>query len=261
MSTAYPTSLDVYIARTNKVGISENSNTSTIWASTVNNIQDAITAIETVVGLAGSSSLGSHEYLIKQAVNPGHTHTGTTVSLSAAQSWTATQTFSAPGVGLSVVTNASITGLFGVGAAPLDAAQTYLKSTAVGILACVLDSVGGQTANILEARVNGVAVASISPNGTVVSTGVVTGLRTVTTTTTLTVTDSTVLADATGGSFTITLPPPVVGQEFTIKQVNATGGNVTVSAGASQIDGSTTAQLIARESLTVVSNGTNWFVV
>ncbi len=79
----------------------------------------------------------------------------------------------------------------------------------------------------------------------------------------ITAADSIILADASGGAFTVTLPPAAVNNTFTIKKVDASGNVVTVDGdGAETIDGALTAALAAQyESLTVITNGANWFVV
>jgi hypothetical protein len=76
-------------------------------------------------------------------------------------------------------------------------------------------------------------------------------------------TDEVVLVDVTGGPVAITLPPPVARK--TIKFVDITGGaatnNITVSQNAAEtIDGATSIVMNANyETLTLISNGTNWF--
>lgn len=77
-------------------------------------------------------------------------------------------------------------------------------------------------------------------------------------------TDDTILADATGGAFTATLPTAVgrAGRRFTVKRVNAGGNAVTIGSAGGTIDGAGTVALGAQwASRTVESNGTSWFVV
>jgi len=74
----------------------------------------------------------------------------------------------------------------------------------------------------------------------------------------------TVLANASGGSFTVTLPDATLTTNFyTIKKTDSTGNSVTVSTTSSQtIDGGSSAVIsVQYVSVTVVSNGANWFVV
>jgi len=80
---------------------------------------------------------------------------------------------------------------------------------------------------------------------------------------TITAADSIILADASGGAFTVTLPPAAVNNVFTIKKVDASGNLVTIDGdGEETIDGDLTVALSAQyESLTLVTDGSNWFVV
>lgn len=77
-------------------------------------------------------------------------------------------------------------------------------------------------------------------------------------------TDEVIATDATGGAIAITLPPPVARK--TIKVIDTTGtisstNTVTVSQNAAElIDGATSIVMdTPYESLTLVSDGTNWF--
>lgn len=76
--------------------------------------------------------------------------------------------------------------------------------------------------------------------------------------------DDVLLADAAGGAFTITLPvaATVPGKRLTIKRISASN-NVTVDGDASEtIDGATTKVLGSQWAfITVISNGTAWFIV
>ncbi len=88
--------------------------------------------------------------------------------------------------------------------------------------------------------------------------------RTVTTTATVTVLDTTVLADATAAAFDVDLPSAanVPDAVFTIKKIDASANAVTVDAGAATIDGAATYALAAQwQSITVQSNGTNWYIL
>lgn len=75
----------------------------------------------------------------------------------------------------------------------------------------------------------------------------------------------TVLVDASGANRTITLPAAVnnVGRIFVIKKIDASANTVTIDGNASEtIDGATT-QVISTQwaSMTIQSNGANWFVL
>jgi len=75
-------------------------------------------------------------------------------------------------------------------------------------------------------------------------------------------TDNVVFANPTSDQ-TLSLPAATVstGRVLTIKRVAANGFTVTVSTGGENIDGSTTKILLGYDSLTVISDGTNWRVI
>lgn len=77
-------------------------------------------------------------------------------------------------------------------------------------------------------------------------------------------TDEVIYADATGAAFTVTLPgaSESVGCPITIKKTDASANAVTVSrAGSATIEGATTYGLVTQyKSVTVISDGANWFV-
>jgi hypothetical protein len=77
--------------------------------------------------------------------------------------------------------------------------------------------------------------------------------------------DRVILANATAGAFTVTLPTAVDrnGQQpITIKRVNGGANAVTIGSTSGTIDGSATASLASQYSCkTVISDGTNWHVV
>jgi hypothetical protein len=72
-----------------------------------------------------------------------------------------------------------------------------------------------------------------------------------------------VLYDATAGNSQVNLPTNVNGITVNIKKTDASANTVTVDApGAETIDGGTTAVLTTQyESITVVGDGTNWFII
>lgn len=82
---------------------------------------------------------------------------------------------------------------------------------------------------------------------------------------TLTTTDYTVVADATGGAFTITLPTAVgcTGQVYLIKKTDSSGNAVTVGTTSSQtIDAGSTYSLSAQyKYVSIQSNGANWVII
>lgn len=71
------------------------------------------------------------------------------------------------------------------------------------------------------------------------------------------------LCTAGAGGITVTLPSVVSGKMVIIKKVDTGAGNVIIQRGGTAlIDGATTTQLYYQyESMTLVSNGTDWFVV
>lgn len=78
-------------------------------------------------------------------------------------------------------------------------------------------------------------------------------------------TDSTIIADATSAGFTVTLPTAigVAGKTYTVKKIDSTSNVVTVNTSSSQtIDGVLTQGITAQyTSITVISDGANWFIV
>ena len=73
-------------------------------------------------------------------------------------------------------------------------------------------------------------------------------------------TDHTILAN---GAITVTLPDATVlaGEQFIIKDITA-ASNVTINTTSSQtVDGSTSTTLTPGMSVTVVSDGSNWWIV
>lgn len=77
--------------------------------------------------------------------------------------------------------------------------------------------------------------------------------------------DRVIFCNATGGNMTVTLPSAVVhvGRQLTIKRTNTTANTVTVGSAAGTIDGSVSYIIPGGtlNSITVVSDGTNWYIV
>ena len=82
---------------------------------------------------------------------------------------------------------------------------------------------------------------------------------------TITTSDEVVIADAAAASFTLTLPTAVgnTGKVYWIKKIDATANTVTVDGDGGQlIDGAATAVLTTQyEAITVISDGTEWWVL
>jgi hypothetical protein len=72
-----------------------------------------------------------------------------------------------------------------------------------------------------------------------------------------------ILCDATSGAITVNLPDAIAGRIYTIKKTDASVNTVTIDGdGADTIDGVATKVLVYQnDSVTVVSNGTNWFIL
>jgi hypothetical protein len=80
---------------------------------------------------------------------------------------------------------------------------------------------------------------------------------------TLASSDEVVLADAStsGGNITLTLPSPNLNM-YTLKKIDSSNNTVTVSGGGADIDDAAQAVLKAQyASISVVSDGTNWYII
>jgi hypothetical protein len=90
-------------------------------------------------------------------------------------------------------------------------------------------------------------------------------IASVSTNTTLDATHHTVLVDASGGARTITLPAAAnaSGRVYVIKKIDSSGNNVTIDADSSETIDDATTQIIGIqfESLTIQSDGTEWWIV
>jgi hypothetical protein len=82
---------------------------------------------------------------------------------------------------------------------------------------------------------------------------------------TATATDYAIMCDASGGGFTITLPAAAshTGRVYHIKKIDLSGNIVTVDGNSSEtIDDATTAVLTTQyESITIQSDGDEWFIL
>ena len=82
---------------------------------------------------------------------------------------------------------------------------------------------------------------------------------------TITSSDTVILADATSGTITITLPTAssVSGYRFYIKRTDGSANSVSVArSGSDTIDGSTSCTIsVQYVSLEVVSDGSNWYII
>jgi hypothetical protein len=125
------------------------------------------------------------------------------------------------------------------------------------------------SAGPLKEFVGGLATANIRremllAGGNVWKTGQRYPLATKTASYVLTDNDHTILADATAGAITQTLPTPVGrdGAEFVIARANDAGGDVTVDTAAGTINGAAAILLAGQyQSKTFRSDGANWYIV
>jgi hypothetical protein len=82
---------------------------------------------------------------------------------------------------------------------------------------------------------------------------------------TMTSADGLVVADASGGAFTVTLPTAVglAGRVYRVKKIDSSSNAVTIDgAGSETIDDATTATIATQyEAITVISDGTEWWVL
>ena len=82
---------------------------------------------------------------------------------------------------------------------------------------------------------------------------------------TVTTSDTVILADATSGAIVITLPTAstISGYRFFIKKIDSSANTVTLTrSGSDTIDGGTTAVISVRyTSITIVSDGSNWYII
>ena len=77
--------------------------------------------------------------------------------------------------------------------------------------------------------------------------------------------DRLILANATGGAFTVTLPAASLrrnAQPITVKRTNGGGNAVTIGSASGTIDGAATTPLAAQYATKmIVSDGQNWHIV
>jgi hypothetical protein len=103
---------------------------------------------------------------------------------------------------------------------------------------------------------------SLGINGVDISQEVV---NNITTNTTLTLSYRIVTCDASGGAFTVTLPAAAGAKlhTYNIKKTDSSGNAVTIDGNASEtVDGDLTKSLnLQYESLTIISNGSNWYII
>lgn len=117
----------------------------------------------------------------------------------------------------------------------------------------------------LETITDKVGIQTTSPNSSLEVSGSVGAKVTSVSTTYTAANDYTILASASGGSFTITLPASsgVTNRMYVIKKTDSSVNTVTIDANASEtIDGALTYVLTTQyAAITIACNGSNWFII
>jgi hypothetical protein len=137
-----------------------------------------------------------------------------------------------------------------------DGASTYIEAN--DILKVVYDGGYGEY-KVTQVTINGAV--------TIQSTETLAGLNVITKTADYTATndDDVILCDATSAAITITLYTAVgnEGQKIDIKKIDSSSNNITIDGNGSEtIDRDLTFALVAQdESVTLVSDNSNWFII
>lgn len=129
---------------------------------------------------------------------------------------------------------------------------------------------GASNAEIMRVKSDGGAgsnklgIGNIAPTSTIhINGSVAAALTTVTSSTTATASHHTILADATSGNITITLPAAsgCSGRIYIVKKIDSGGNSVTIDGNSSEtIDGATTVSTSTQwVSFQIQSNGTEWY--
>nr|WP_295869502.1 hypothetical protein [uncultured Chitinophaga sp.] len=134
----------------------------------------------------------------------------------------------------------------------------------------VVNTLSGQTfagyKSFRDSLAVGVAEGTKANSSFQVNGSMATNLTKVTSSYTVTASDNTILADATGGALTITLPSPgaIAGRMYTIKKIGSGGidKEVTISTSGGTIDGSGN-YIIYNDwtFVTLQTDGTDWYVI
>lgn len=70
-----------------------------------------------------------------------------------------------------------------------------------------------------------------------------------------------ILADASAGAFTVTLPTPVASAEIVVKKTDATANGVTITGVAGFIDGNASLLIVTpMRAVRLFCDGTNWWI-
>jgi len=123
------------------------------------------------------------------------------------------------------------------------------------------------TLRVGDANISKATGSNWSMGATIFTGGIGVAIKTVTANySVFTGSDSTILADATSGAVTVTLPSAGsinISAIYIFKRISSAANNVTVATSSSQtIDGATTKTLGSQYAwITVQSNGSNWFII
>jgi len=110
---------------------------------------------------------------------------------------------------------------------------------------------------------DGVTIGGTTP-GSAAFTALKLGNQTITGNTTLDAQDCVVLVDASSNAVTVTLPTAAAGDQilYHIKRIDNAGYLVEIDGdGSETIDGSLKLQLLTMDSVTITSDGTEWFIL
>jgi len=156
------------------------------------------------------------------------------------------------------------------GAAPAAGAFTSLNATGGGSLAGTWSDLGTvTTVDVDGGTLDGVVVGGATPAAGTFTTLAADALylqhRTVTATTdTALVTDGVIFLNAASNDVTLTLPTAAAGdgQVLIVKRIDASAQVVTIDGDAAEtIDGSATKALVSLETVRLISDGTEWWVI
>lgn len=132
--------------------------------------------------------------------------------------------------------------LFQAGIAEWDSSTTYYIGSLVNSSGVIYKSI--TNANINHAVTDASNWAPLGGN-----------VVTVTTTYSVLVSDDLVRADATGGSFSITLPTASLGRRIVIKKIDSSANSVTLLG---TVDGGVNPIVLGKDSVSLSGNGTSW---
>jgi hypothetical protein len=231
------------------------------------------------VGQSFEAQVGGTPGIGAALVHNGQTFTATNtfthaMTFSAALTATAGGSLTGTWSDLGSVTTVDINGgtMDGVpigGAVPAAGAFTTLNATGGGSLTGTWSDLGTVTTvdingGSIDGTPIGAAVPSTGAFTSLSGTGLKLGNQTITGNTTLDAADCVVLVDATSNAVTVTLPTAAAGDEviYRIKRVDNSGYVVKVDANGSEtIDGVLEIILLTLDSVTLTSDGTEWWIL